>query len=82
MSASSTGSSSKKIQAAAPSPVTFDKLLEKKVIEKGSNSEFTHQQFGKYAKRCYSITDSKEYEEFMKMYYNEVLKVNRTHNMI
>jgi P4 family phage/plasmid primase-like protien len=75
--------SSKKIQSMAPSPVvTFDKLLEKKVIEKGSSLELTHQQFGKYTKRSYSITDSNEYEEFMKMYYNEVLKVNRTHNII
>mgnify|MGYP000097236081 CR=1 FL=1 len=61
--------------------MNLETFLNNHCVEKNSDKEITHQQFGKYQKKNYSITGS-DYDTFIKLYTNSVLKANRTHNLI
>jgi len=62
--------------------MNFDKFIDRCVVEKGDQTtEITHQQFGKYVKRNLAIKED-DYDQFTKLYYNDILKHNKSHNII
>ena len=50
-------------------------------LKKDSKQELTHTEFGKTIKRTFHIPNEK-YDQYMKLYYKDVIKPKKTHNII
>jgi len=60
---------------------SLEKFISAHVIPKDSNLELTHTELGKIVKRRISIPNE-EYDLFMRLYYKDVIKPNRKHNIV
>jgi P4 family phage/plasmid primase-like protien len=60
---------------------TLEQFLMNCSLKKDSTLELTHTEFGKMIKRKFHIPNEK-YDQYMKLYYKDVIKPNKTHNLI
>ena len=60
---------------------TLEQFLTHHTIKKDSTQELTHTEFGKTIKRTFHIPNDK-YDQYMKLYYKDVIKPRRTRNII
>lgn len=60
---------------------TLEQFLSHHTIKKDSTQELTHTEFGKTIKRTFHIPNDK-YDQYMKLYYKDVIKPRRTRNII
>ena len=60
---------------------TLEQFLSHHTIKKDSTQELTHTEFGKTIKRTFHIPND-TYDQYMKLYYKDVIKPKRTRNII
>lgn len=59
----------------------LESFLKSYTIKSDEDKPITHTEFGKFAKRKFSIEDD-VYEQFIKLYYDHIIKLNKNHNLI
>ena len=60
---------------------TLEQFLSHHTLKKDSTQELTHTEFGKTIKRTFHIPND-DYDQYMKLYYKDVIKPKRTRNII
>ena len=60
---------------------TLEQFLTSCSLKKDSTLELTHTEFGKTIKRTFHIPNDK-YDQYMKLYYKDIIKPKKTHNLI
>lgn len=61
--------------------INLEEFLNSHVIKKDSKEEVTHTQYSQYITRTFHIP-SVEYPKFVQLYYNNIIKAKKTHNII
>ena len=59
----------------------LESFLNAHVIKKDENKKLTHTQFSKFTTRTFHIPPE-DYGEYMQLYYHDIIKSKRTHNII
>jgi len=61
--------------------INLEEFLNSHVIKKDGKEDVTHTQYSQYLTRTFHIS-SAEYPKFMQLYYNNIIKSKKTHNLI
>ena len=61
--------------------INLEEFLNSHVIKKDGKEEVTHTQYSQYITRTFHIP-SPEYPKFVQLYYNNIIKAKKTHNII
>ena len=61
--------------------LSLESFLKTHITNNETKNKITHMEFGKMSKRSFHISDEDE-DEFEKLYYNQVIKPKKTHNLI